>query len=522
MIPGRVYSVGDLAAIAWARKWAIVGPLVLVAVATAILATFLPDRYRAETLILIVPQRIPEAYVRATVTARIEDRLAAISQQILSRTRLERIINDFGLYRNLTHVTKDDVIEGMRSDISVQIVEGDAFRVGYEADDATIAMNVTDRLAALFIEESLKDREVLAKGTSAFLQSQLENARNRLVEHEKRIEQFRRDHSGELPSQLDSNLQVIQNTQVQLQLLADTLNRDRDRRLLVDRSVTDLSAEIDAAAGPVVAAEGTPSGDSAPLLVQLESARSTLAAMETRFKPEHPNAVRQKRVVENLERKIAESGTNTESSSTAARVRMLTPADMNRQNRLREMRSERESLDRQIVYEMSEEGRLRGVIADYQARVEAVPARESEMTALTRDYDTLRGLYTSLLAKEEDSRIAANLEQRQIGEQFKILDPASRPDRPFQPNRPLINLAGIFAGLVIGVGVAALLEYRDVSLNTQDDVQAAVAAPILAMIPTLMTTTERVIARRRQIKISVAVVVALVVVAVAMMRVFRM
>ena len=172
MIPGRVYSARDLAAIVRQRKWALVLPFVLVVTATAVVSKYLPDRYRSETLILVVPQRIPEAYVRSTVITRIEDRLPAITQQILSRTRLERIVQDFGLYGNVSaNRTMEDVVATMRSEIRVEIVEGDAFRVSYEANDPTIAMKATDRLAALFIEENLKDRAVLAKGTSSFLRA---------------------------------------------------------------------------------------------------------------------------------------------------------------------------------------------------------------------------------------------------------------------------------------------------------------------------------------------------------------
>src|SRR5207245_4937440 len=187
--------------------------------------------YRSETLILVVPQRVPVAYVKSTVTARIEDRLQSISQQILSRTRLERIIQDFNLYeRERRTGIMEDLVERMRKDIEVQIVKGDAFRVAFTADSRRTAMKVTERLASLFIDESLRDREVLAEGTNQFLEAQLEDARRQLIDNEKKLEDYRRLHAGELPKQQESNLQGLHNIEMQLQALVDSLHRDRDAR----------------------------------------------------------------------------------------------------------------------------------------------------------------------------------------------------------------------------------------------------------------------------------------------------
>ena len=176
-------------------------PALLVGGIGAAIVAYLPNLYRSETLILVVPQRVPESYVRSTVTARIEDRLQAISQQILSRTRLEQIVTDFDLYakeradKNLM----EDIVEKMRTrDIGIDIIKGDAFRVSYQAGDPRIAMRVTERLASLFIDESLRDREVLAEGTSQFPVAQLDEARRQLVLNETRLLEYQRLHNGEL------------------------------------------------------------------------------------------------------------------------------------------------------------------------------------------------------------------------------------------------------------------------------------------------------------------------------------
>lgn len=501
MIPGKKYTSEEVLQVAWRRKWMIAVPAVVVAAATALVSSQLPNRYRSQTLILVVPQRVPEAYVKSTVTTRIEDRLQSISQQILSRTRLERIIQDFNLYtRERQTELMEDIVAQMRSDIDLQIVKGDAFQLSYILDQPRTAMKVTERLAALFIEENLRDREILAEGTNQFLESQVEDARGRLAVHESKLEDFRRRYSGELPSQLESNLQSMQNVQMQVQALVESVNRDRDRRLVLQRLIADATAPENAVVPPPAAdVDGIALG-SGPAASQLEAARNALRALSLQMTAEHPNIIRLQRIIRDLEKK-AEAEALERPLSADPRAGAVLPAEMARRNRIRDMEAAIEEIDRQIAHKQEEERRLRGVIVTYQTRVEATPTRESELTALTRDYDTLQQMYRELLAKKEDSQVAANLERRQIGEQFRILDPARLPEKPFSPNRVRLNLFGILIGLGVGAGLAALLEARDQSLRSDDDVMAAVSLPVLATIPFVMTADER---RRRCVVVTSA------------------
>src|SRR5499426_9752 len=185
MLPGKTYNPEDLVRIIKDRIWVLLVPFAIISAATALVVHTLPDRYRSETVILVVPQRVPEEYVRSTVTTRIEDRLQSLVQQILSRTRLERIVRDFDLYAKERKTgIMEDVIERMRRDIGVEVLRGDSFRITYMGDNPRTVMQVTERLASLFIEENLRDREVLAEDTNQFLEAQLEDARHRLLEQE--------------------------------------------------------------------------------------------------------------------------------------------------------------------------------------------------------------------------------------------------------------------------------------------------------------------------------------------------
>ena len=179
---------------AWRRKWWILIPTVLISLSVVMWTRTLKDLYRSDTVILVVPQQVPEAYVKSTVTATVADRLQSISQQILSRTRLERIILDLNLYEQERKTgIMEDIVDAMRSSIGVDTVRGDSFRVSFTNQDPRVAMRVTERLGSLFIDESLRDREVLAEGTNQFLEAQLEDARRQLIDNEKRLERVPAD-----------------------------------------------------------------------------------------------------------------------------------------------------------------------------------------------------------------------------------------------------------------------------------------------------------------------------------------
>lgn len=495
MIPGKQYSFDTLMEVAWRRKWLILLPALLVGGIGAAIVAYLPNLYRSETLILVVPQRVPESYVRSTITARIEDRLQSISQQILSRTRLEQIVQDFNLYakERADQELMEDIVETMRTrDIGIDIIKGDAFRVSYQANDPRVAMRVTERLASLFIDESLRDREVLAEGTSQFLSTQLDEARRQLVLNEAKLQEYQRLHNGELPAQMDANLQGQHNAEMALQTLTESLNRDRERRLLLERQVTDI---IEAPDEKPVNADGTAKpGEMAQTLAdELKLAQQALLAVELKLKPEHPDVRKQRRAVVELEKRVAaQQLEGTLSARPTAPVMM----DAAKRRKLTEARASLEDLDRQIQAKSSEAGRLSGLIAMYQARIEATPMRESELAALTRDYETLQNSYTNLLEKKEESQISANLEKRQIGEQFKILDPARLPERPASPDRPRLYLIALLAAIVAGLGTAAAAEYFDRTLRTESDVRAALNLMVLATVPLMREAKTRWRARR--------------------------
>ena len=494
----RSYTPEDIVRIVQQRRWVILLPFAAGLAAAPLLAPFAPERYRSETLIMVVPQRVPDAYVKSTVTETIEDRLPSISDQILSRSRLERIIQEMDLYKELrARQVMEDVVQQMRADVDVALIgrEATSFRVSYVSGHAETARKVTERLASLYIEQNLTDRETQADATSQFLGAQLETAKQRLIEQEKKLEDYSRRHAGQMPTQLQGNLQAIQNANLQLQALSESTNRALERRLLIERQIIDAQAVPLPAQAMYVATAEAPVAATADQ--QLEIARARLAAFLQRYTPDHFEVVHLERTIADLVARI-ESETPV-SATQAVAERALSPTEAAQKKKILDLQAELAVVDHQLTNNRTEDQRLKALIAGYQAKVDAVPSRESELVELTRDYSTLQTGYANLLMKREDSMIAANLERRQIGEQFRILDEASMPERPFnQMQRLAFTASGAAAGFLLGLAIVGLLEYRDSSFRREEDVYKTLSLPVLALVPVMTSERERRTGRRRR------------------------
>ena len=522
MLPGKKYKPEDFLWVAWTRKWVIIIPTLVISLGVFTWSWFQPDLYKSSTSILVIPQRVPESYVQSTVTASVAERLGSISQQILSRTRLERLIEEFNLYpEERKTMIMEDIVNMMRDrDINLEVEnprgrrndDASHFSVSYDSPNPRTAMQVADRLANMFVNENMQDRASLADSTSQFLQSQLEDAKRRLQESEKRVETFKLLNTGQLPNQQQTNMQMLQVTQTQIQSNEDAIARERDQLSVLESVISESTVGVDQPLGGGVV-ESAPSGDNKNKVVTvaqlLSEKRAELRGLEARYLPDHPDVKRTKREVGELERRAADEATRVAAAGGAGASgasNRSAPAAA----KLTQQRMEAERLRKSLDTRRENAQRLQTQLAAYKARIEVAPKLESELTELTRDYDTLEKQYLDLLRKSEESKIAVNLERRQVGEQFKVIDTARLPERPSRPNRLRINAMGLLAGLGLGLALVALLEYRDTRLKTDDDVVTSLALPVLAVIPRMITTTERRQTRRRRLLLAVSTSLVLV------------
>jgi len=487
MTPESEFNLQHYLQVAWRRKWWILVPFLLSAVGSPMLVHYLPKTYRSSTLILVEPQKVPENYVKPTISGSIEDRLTTIRQQLQSRSLLQKIVEEFGLYpKEAKEMGTEAVIDLLRKNIEVKTVGNDktidAFTISYEGQEPIVTMNVTNKLTSLFIEENLKIREQLVEGASDFLDSELKIVTESLNKQETEISEYKKKNMGELPQQLEANLRTLDRYQMELQTITAQLKIAEDRKSNLERTLSEgdrarmSTAEDDPlSAGPVQSTEFA--------RTKLESLKQDLVRLRSEYKDTYPDIIALKSQIEDLEKRALEEASPESGKPAPAkpnRESMLSPqeAQLYRdvQRQLQETLIETRSLrDRQKV--------VLKQIDLYQRRVENTPEREQQLMTLLRDYENTKKNYQELLDKKLNAQISENLEKRQKGEQFRILDPANLPQKPFKPDVNRVLAMGLASGLGAGVGLAILLELMDTSFRKPEEIEEALGLPVLVSVP---------------------------------------
>ncbi len=473
----------DLWSIAVRRKWLILGAILLSLGVAATLCKVLPRSYRSNTLILVEGQKIPENYVQAVVGGSIEERLTLIEQHVMSRTLLGGVIEEFKLFQNDIRASGlEAVIANMRSNIEVKTVGNrgarrntiGAFTISFAHEDPMTAMKVTAKLTSQFIEENLKAREQLVEGASEFLQQELGLARVRLEEQEQGIGQFKTQYMGELPQQMDANLRALDRYQTELNMVIEAQYSLTARLTQMEKAISDygLNRVTVPQAGP---AQGTRGGTTS-LGLRLRELEQELVTLSAEYKETYPDIAHVKREIEQVKAQLAKSYGVQEIAGDDRELKTFDPFLHGLITQRGDLRVEREAIKRR-------KGRLKALIEDHEQRIARAPAREQELMILLRDYGNMQKNYQSLLEKRLNARVAENLERRQKGEQFRIIDPANVPAQPYKPDQERIMLLGLAFGCALGFGMAYLLEMLNPTFRRPEDLEMLLGIHVLAAIP---------------------------------------
>jgi len=450
--------------IGWRRKWVILGTFAAIFTLVFLWALYLPNIYRSSVSIYIEPQGVPLDYVRPTVTSDIENRLRSIKQQITSRTKLLNVIKKLELYPDAVKKGSPDevLVAMMREDLSIEApdIRGDNFYIiHFNHKDPQKAMLAVSDLVSLFIQESLRVRERQATGTTAFIEDELEKLKQTLEDQEKAVQQYKKTYMGELPDQLEANLRMLDNLQLQI-----TNNRENQRALdgqamLLEQDISRLEGELDVASS-LSDSDGTLMPTNATLnqlLAQREALQTRVTTMESMYTERHPDLVAAKKELARLDntlRAITKDLEKTGSPKSSAILPQLTGFTMELSNLRRQLKEVKPRLNSL----RQEEKELKARMKEYQERVESAPVREQQLAKLTRDYENTKTNYEELLNKKMEAQMSENLEKRQQGEKFQILDQANYPEKPFLPKRGRIIAIGSVGGMGSGIGLALLLE----------------------------------------------------------------
>ena len=479
----------DYWAMAVRRRWWLMGPTFLLGLLGVAAAHIWPELYRSEALILVEQQIVPQQYVVPNVNTSLQDRIQSMTQQILSRSRLRRLIEQYNLYtRERTRKTIDEVIDKMRERVHLELVESPgrpgeltAFRISFTSGSPRIAQQITNELTSLFIEQNLEERTQQSVSTTNFLANQLDEGRKDLAEQEEKLRGFKSRYLGQLPEQQQTNLQILSSLEAQLQASVNALERDEQERIYLE-SVRAGYQAMERTLG----ASGPPP-QSSPEAV-LRDLRKQLTELEAKYTPHHPDILKLKQEIAHWEALEQRSQAKTGGSEASEGNR--SGASAGADPSAIEVESRLKALALQINNHQRDIDLLRQRIREAQARLNLAPLREQQLSEITRNYENSRDYYKSLLQKKMQSELATNLEKRQQGEQFRIIDPASLPRKPAEPNRVQIVVVGWLLGLCSGVGLAALREVTDDRLRSETDVIRSTKLLVLVRLPVLRTPRE--------------------------------
>lgn len=473
----RPIALGDILMVARRRWLWIAVPLLLGPIVGYLVALKLTPVFTSQAFVLVEQQKVPDTFVPSMVTDQLETRLMTMQDQILSNSRLQLLIEQYGLFKKeIGRVPIQELVTRLKSSIKVTTLHPDSintlrgFYISVDADTAERAQQICGRVLNMFMEENLSIRSRRAQETTDFLTTQLQDAKQKLDANDGKLAEFKTRYMGRLPTDEQSNLQMLATLSARLDAANEALAQAQQQRV--------LQSSLLARQMPVHGA-GMPLVKISDVEKQLTEQRTQLASMEARYTPDHPDVVALKEQVETLERQLEEAqAKKAPESATADPPAAEDPESAQLQASIR-------AIDERIKSKREEQARLEQQIGTIQARIQLSPMLEGQFKQLTRDYETALQFYNDLLANKTQSEMVRDLEQRREGEQFRVMDAPSLPAKPSWPDRRKITVAGLGAGFALGVLLASILEYRERFIRTERDVQNFIGMPVLVVIQDL-------------------------------------
>ena len=488
------------------RSW-ILGPTFAGLVVAVVVAFFWPDTYISSAVMRITPQQVPERLVPSNVTSQIAERLSAMQTDILSRGSLSTLIQNpaLDLYRrDRMRKPMEDIVEEMRKNIRITILDmasaqrreraASAFQISFAYQDRYKAQAVVRELVTKFTEQNVTVMRTQAMQTTSFLSDEARAAKATLDRLDVEIAKFKGENKGSLPEQLQANLQTLNALQMQLAAVGEAINRNGQEKLMLETQLQNLRNQVSFVNSNVE----EPVKDQAmknERLMQLNrmimDLESNLAAARETYKDDHPDIRSFKKRLDVLrnQRDALVLEEQQEQSKAVAPSKKMSPQlarsleDI--KSAVANVQAQIQGKDLDIQQRVEQQTKLNQSIQSYQARIEVSPANEQRYASLLRDYDMAKQKYEEMSRKKELSETSQNLEERKAGENLEVLDPASLPEQPAEPNRLIIAAAGCGLGLVAGLMLSGMKEMKDSTLKNLKDVRTYTNLSVLSSIPLL-------------------------------------
>jgi uncharacterized protein involved in exopolysaccharide biosynthesis len=489
MIANRELGMEDYLAIAKRRAKIVIFPALIAALLGFLISYALRPKYTSQALLAVTRQLMPAGYVKPIITEKISDRMIALEQQVLSRSRLRPLVSRFGLANN--GKTEDEVIDQIQQNVQVTQADpsnptvgpsastlskkktsfddsGDVpgFYVNYTADNPRNAQQVCAEITSMLLAANLELRQQVAQSTTDFLSQQLQQAKQNLDELDAKLAEFKKLHLGHLPTDEDKNLRILTGLDAQLDANVQAMDRAQQDKSFAE---SELAQEMSA----WKLAQGSP--NLPPLRQQLVNLENQLVEMKSRYTDDHPDVVKLQKDIADLKATLKmDPAQNPFPEDPQAKME---PAEI---LRLKEQIHQNTEI---IARTSREQKRIQGLIDTYQDRLQLSPEVEEQYKQLTRDNETAHTIYDGLLTNQNAAQMQTDMERKQEGEQIRLLDPASLPDAPSFPIRWMFALGGLGAGLCIGISIAFWKEMQDKGIRSESDVVAALELPMLVALP---------------------------------------
>ena len=521
-----------------------------------IVALAWPPTYRSTATILIEEQQIPAELVQSTVTSYAAQRIETISQRVMTRNNLNKIVDRFNLYTEERQVeTTEEILERMRDDIALDMISAEvidprtgrptaatiAFSLAFKGEHPDQVQQVANELTTLYLQENIKTRASKAQETLTFLSDEAGRLDRQINDLEKRLADFKAKHAGSLPDLQPLLREQIERVERELTDTSTQIRSLEDRRFYLQGQIGQLDpygADIETSPGARLKALrteyatsvarysadhpdvlrlkreieslGRETGEvstSDALLEQLAALKTELASLREKYSPEHPDIVRVQRQIEGLEADIAKAPAGSDRRRNPDNPAYITlQAQMNAtDNEIRSLQSKRKDLEARRT--------------DLEKRLVDMPLVEGEFRGLVRELENATTKYQEVKAKQMQARMAQQLESESKGERFTLIDPPVTPEEPVSPNRPAILFLSLILAIGAGFGYAAVAESMDVTVRGTKGVVALLQTAPLAVIPYLATDGENM-AQRRHRRMIVAGAVGIVVVAMVLVHIF--
>lgn len=480
MIGQHEMTIEDYKAILKRRIWLLIIPAVVVAIGAYVVSLFLPARYKSETVVLIEAPTVSSELVKP-IGGDTNQRLATMREEILSRTRLQQILEKFSLYReDVGKRPMEELVGRLRSSIDVSAVRPmdrtnanglPGFTIEVVAGKAQLAQQICTEITSMFLQQNVIISERKAEDQTDFINRQLQEAKTKLDDQDARLAEFQRRYMGALPDEAQRNLSLLTGLASQLDSVTQALNRAQQDKVFLESA---LSQQI-------AAAKLSQTGDNPDTLSrQLATLEDQLASLRTRYTDDHPDVVKVRNEIAQVRQRMDDQAANTPTDTQ--KDKPGSPVDT---PQAQQTRAQLHQIDVTIHERTAEQVRLQQQIRRVQGNLELTPAVAQQYKAITRDAQTALNIYNELLKKQSDSDMSRDLLRRQQGEQFRVLDPPSLPQQPTFPNRRLFAFGGLAGGLGFGLAIAFLLEAQDTTMKTERDIEHVLKLPTLAVIPAI-------------------------------------